>query len=117
MVSNCIVAHLPRINEAAIAIHESLRCEIIMNRVIRGCRLRPYNVLAVSATLHVYPRDAVPCTVRSGHATEGMKVAVTIWIPKSAFELVSNLDCIRDNGIQSEIFGEKESPESWMYEH
>ena len=62
-----------------------------MNKVMRGCRLRLYAVVAVSAALYVYPLDAVPHVVRSGHAPEGcsMKMAIPIWDPQSAFKPVS----------------------------
>ena len=54
-------------------------------------RLRLCDALAASATLYVHSWDAVPHVVRSGHAPEGcsMKVAISIWIPKSAFKPVS----------------------------
>ena len=57
-----------------------------IEKAIGGCRLRLSAGVAVSVALNVYPRDAVPHVARSGHAPEGcsMKVAISIWIPKSS---------------------------------
>ena len=56
-----------------------------MDKVMRGRRLRPYNVLAVSVALYLYPLDAVPHVVRSDHAPKGSSMKLVIPVPKLAF--------------------------------
>ena len=63
----------------------------------------------------------MPHAVKSGHAIEGftMTVAISVWIPKSAFKLVSYSVVSEATQFRSRYlrFIDKESPELGVYEH
>ena len=90
-----------------------------MNTVRWECRLRPWSLLAIPATLYLYSWDTVLYMVRNDHAIVGypMKVDICISIPKSSYKSVTCFSFIWDNTIWLKRFVDKECSVLWVHEY